>query len=109
VAYDSLDCSGIYKVYTKEEIVKTKPTPKELYAVSLKDNPEAAYLLVNDADHTFPMSPYSVPSKSDSHHVHVSTMHNNYEGFTDNKSNRHLAHGALWACLGIHLSVISQA
>jgi hypothetical protein len=82
VTYDSLNHGGVFKVYTKKGIVKFKPTPMGLDAVNLKDNPGAKYLLVNDANLTFPTSPDSVPLKPDSHHVHMTMVRNNYEGFT---------------------------
>jgi hypothetical protein len=36
--------------------VEFKPTSKGLHALNLKDNPEAAYILVNDADLAFSLS-----------------------------------------------------
>ena len=50
VTYDSSDCNGVFQVHTKKDIIEFKPTPKGLHALNLKDNPKAAFLLVNDAD-----------------------------------------------------------
>ena len=50
VTYDSFNCDGVFQVHTTKGTVKFKPTPKGLYALSLKANPKAAHLLVNDAD-----------------------------------------------------------
>ncbi len=49
-----------------------KPTSKGLHAPTLKDNPVAAYVLVNDADLAFLLS----------HQTPVTTVRNNYEGCT---------------------------
>jgi len=68
VTYDSEDRGGVFKVFTKAGIVEFKPTKKGLHALDITNNPEAAYLLVNDADLT-----YDSP---------VSTVRKNYEGFT---------------------------
>ncbi len=50
-------------------MVEFKPTPKGLHVLNLKHNPDAAFLLVNDADLTYGKSP-------------VPTIRQNYEGFT---------------------------
>jgi len=68
VTYDSEDRGGVFKVFTKAGVVEFKPTKKGLHALDITDNPEAAYLLVNDADIA-----YDSP---------VRTVRNNYEGFT---------------------------
>ena len=69
VTYDSTDCGGVFMVYTPAGVVKFKPTPKGLHVLNLKNNPEAAFLLVNDADLAYGKSP-------------VPTIHQNYKGFT---------------------------
>ena len=69
VTYDGTDCGGVFKVFTSEGVVEFTPTSKGLHAINLRDNPEAAFLLVNDADFTFGDSP-------------VKTVRNNYERFT---------------------------
>jgi hypothetical protein len=50
VTYDSTDRGGVCKVYTKQGVVEFKPTTNGLHELNLKTNPEAAFLLVNDAD-----------------------------------------------------------
>ncbi len=55
-------------------MVKFTPTVKGLHAINLCANPEAAYLLVNDADLTF--------------HSTVQTVCCNYEGFTRKQVQR---------------------
>ncbi len=50
VTYDSTDRQGVFQVHTAQGVVEFKPTPKGLHALNLKDNPEAAFLLVNDAE-----------------------------------------------------------
>ncbi len=52
-------------------MVEFKPTPKGLHVLNLKQNPDAAFLLVNDADLAYGKSPVPVP-----------TVRQNYEGFT---------------------------
>jgi hypothetical protein len=69
VTYDSTDCMGEFKVFTQAGVVEFKPTPKGLHVLNLKDNPDAAFLLVNDADLAYGKSP-------------VPTVRQNYEGFT---------------------------
>ncbi len=54
--------------FTKAGVVEFSPTVKGLHALNLRENPEAAYLLVNDADLAF--------------HPPVQTVRRNYEGFT---------------------------
>jgi hypothetical protein len=74
----------------KKSIVKFKPILTGLHTVTvnLKDNPEAAYLLVNDVDLTFPTSPDSLPLKPNSHHVHVPWYATTMRASLRNKSNR---------------------
>ena len=69
VTYDCTDRWGVFKVFTTNRVVEFKPTSKGLHAINLRDNPEAAFLLVNDADLPFGDS-------------QVKTVRNNYEGFT---------------------------
>jgi len=69
VIYDSTDHGGVFRVFTQVGVVKFKPSPKGLHVLNLKDNPDAAFLLVNDADLAYGKSP-------------VPTVHQNYEGFT---------------------------
>jgi hypothetical protein len=54
-----------------------------LHALNLKENPEVAFLLVNDAELVLP-NPVSTPD----HHIHVNMVHNNYGGFSRNQSEQ---------------------
>jgi len=76
VSYDSMDREGIFKVYTKQGVVEFefKPTTNGLRALNLKTNPEATFLLVNDADLQLP--------KPEEHQVHVATVRDNYDNFS---------------------------
>jgi hypothetical protein len=74
VTYDSTDHDGVFQVHTKKGIVEFKPTPKGLHALNLKDNPKAAFLLVNDANIQMP--------HLDHHQMHVSTVGENFDGFS---------------------------
>jgi hypothetical protein len=50
VTYDSTDHNGVFQVHTKHGVVEFKPTPKGLQALNLNNNPDAAFLLVNDTE-----------------------------------------------------------
>ncbi len=50
VTYNNTDHNGVFKVWTPQGVVEFKPTEKGLHVLDLKENPEAMYLLVNDAD-----------------------------------------------------------
>ena len=69
VTYNSTDRGGVFKVFTQAGVVEFKPTSKGLHVLNLKQNPDAAFLLVNDADLAYGKSP-------------VPTVRQNYEGFT---------------------------
>jgi hypothetical protein len=69
VTYDSKDRGGVFKVFTQVGVVEFKPTSRGLHVLNLKENPDAAFILVNDADLAYGKS--SVP-----------TVRQNYEGFT---------------------------
>ena len=71
VTYDSTDRNGVFQVHTKHGVVEFKPTPKGLHALNLKDNPNAAFLLVNDAE--VQLSPTK---------PHVATVRTNFESFS---------------------------
>jgi hypothetical protein len=71
VTYDSTDRQGVFQVHTAHSVVEFKPTPKGLHVLNLKDNPEAAFLLVNDAE--VQLSPTQ---------PHVATVRTNFEGFS---------------------------
>ena len=69
VTYDSADQGGVFQVWTDKGVVEFTPTSKGLHALNLKDNPDAAYLLVNNAA--------DAPQ-----HSSFTTVRHNYEGFT---------------------------
>jgi hypothetical protein len=70
----------VFQVHTTKRIVNFKPTSKGLHALNLKENPEAAFLLINDTELVLPdLDP------TPDHHVHVNTVHGNYEGFSLNQ------------------------
>ena len=69
VTYDSKDRGGVFKVFTPAGVVEFSPTPNGLHVLNLKDTPDAAYILVNDASLASGNTP-------------VSTVRKNYEGFT---------------------------
>ena len=69
VTYDSTDRGGVFKVLTPAGVVEFKPTQKGLHVLNLKHNPDAAFILVNDADLAYGKS-------------RVPTVRQNYEGFT---------------------------
>ena len=69
VTYDSDDRDGVFQVWTDKGVVEFTPTSKGLYALNLKDNPDVAYLLVNNAA--------DAPQ-----HSSFTTVRHNYEGFT---------------------------
>jgi hypothetical protein len=74
VTYDSSDHNGVFQVHTKQGIVEFKPTSKGLHALNLKDNPKAAFLLVNDADIQMP--------DIDHNQMHVNTVQENFDGLS---------------------------
>jgi hypothetical protein len=74
ITYDSTDRGGVFKVLTKAGVIEFAPTEKGLHAINLRENPDAAYLLVNDADLAF--------------HSPVQTVRRNYEGFTKKQVQR---------------------
>jgi hypothetical protein len=63
-------------------VVEFHPTCIGLHIFDLNGNPEAAYLLVNDTDLTYPTSPSSddQPIPQDAQ-VHINTVYNNFEGY----------------------------
>jgi hypothetical protein len=63
-----------------------------LHAINLKENPKAAFLLVDDAE-LVPPNPDSTPD----HHVHVNMVCNNYEGIHAIKLNELHLHKNSWA------------
>jgi hypothetical protein len=74
VTYSSTGHRGVFKVFTKAGVIKFAPTVKCLHAINLRDNPDAAFLLVNDTDLAF-QSP-------------VKTVRRNYDGFTKKQVQR---------------------
>jgi hypothetical protein len=66
--------NGVFQVHMKQGVVEFKPTPKGLQALNLKDNPKAAFLLVNDADIQMP--------RVDHNQMHGNTVWENFGGFS---------------------------
>jgi hypothetical protein len=81
VTYDSLDRGGVFQVHTTQGVVEFKPTSKGLHALNLKDNPEGAYMLVNDADLAFTLS----------HQTPITTVRNNYKSYTKRQIGQAIA------------------
>ncbi len=75
ITYSSRDRNDVFRV----QLVEFHPTPNGLHIVDLKQNPEAAYLLVNEADinDNIPRA-----DSSPDHQVHVNTVRQNFEGYT---------------------------
>jgi len=48
VTYDSNDRGGVFQVHTSDGVVEFTPTDRGLHALNLRENPRAAYMLVND-------------------------------------------------------------
>jgi hypothetical protein len=88
ITYDSHNRKGLFRVHTPQEVVEFHSTPNGLYTVDLKQNPEAAYLLVNDMDIDYDPPP---PASSPEHQLHINTVHQNFEGYT-NKQVQQAAH-----------------
>ena len=74
VTYDSTNRGGVFKVHTPNGLVEFMPTTKGLHALDLQQHPEAAYLLVNDAELHYPTAPNPQPP--------VKTVRSNYKGFS---------------------------
>ncbi len=70
ITYDSKDHGEVFKVHTSEGVLELTPTPSGLHILDLKQNPHAAHVLVTAT--TLP----------DDQHLHVNTVHENFEGFT---------------------------
>jgi hypothetical protein len=94
MTYDSHDRNGVFMVHTPRGIVEFHPTTNGLHIVDLKQNPEVAYLLVNDADITDNIPWADSPPV---HQVQVNTVHQNFEGYTKNKFNKLSVPAASWA------------
>ena len=73
ITYDSHDRGGVFQVHTESGILEFMPTSRGLHALNLRENPEAAFALVN-AD-----TPAAEPSDAP---IHVNTVRKNFEGFT---------------------------
>ena len=69
VTYDSDDRGGVFKVWTDNGPLEFTPTERGLHALNLRENPQAAYLLVNDGITNQDTNP-------------VATVRDNFEGFT---------------------------
>jgi hypothetical protein len=83
ITYNSHDRNGVFMVHTPHGIVEFHPTTNGLHIIDLKQNPEVAYLLVNDADITDNIPWADSPLD---HQVQVNTVHQNFEGYTKTSS-----------------------
>ncbi len=80
ITYDShYDRKGVFQVHTPWGVVKFHPTSNSLHIVDLKQHPEVAYLLVNNASIDDNLPP---PASSPVHQLHINTVHQNFEGYT---------------------------
>ena len=87
VTYDSKDRGGVFQVWTDKGVVEFTPTPKGLHTLNLKENPDVAYLLVNNADAAYQDSP-------------VATVWANYEGFTKHQIKQAIKARCLMSMIG---------
>jgi hypothetical protein len=71
---NSTDRGGVFKVFTTAGVIEFTPTVKGLHAINLRENPDVAYLLVNDADLAY--------------HAPIKTIRRNYEVFTKKQVQR---------------------
>jgi len=76
ITYDSQDRGGVFKVHTPKGVVEFIPTSKGLHYVDLSTTPEAAYMLVNAS------SDDEEEQEHEDHNLHVTTVRDNFEGFT---------------------------
>ena len=81
ITYDSHDCGGVFQVHTTAGLLEFVTTSRGLHMLNLRDNPNAAFALVNAAVPIPPTLKPLGPSVIDDH-VHVTTIRENYEGFT---------------------------
>jgi hypothetical protein len=85
ITYDSHNHGRVFKINMLKGIIEFNPTPKGQHTLHLSQNPEAAYLLVNNADLLYtPLKDSTPPSTAvpDQLHVHVTTVRQIYDGFT---------------------------
>jgi len=73
ITFDSHDRGGVFQVHTKSGLLEFMPTSRGLHALNLRENPDAAFALVNAA------TPSPEPSDAP---IHVNTIRQNFEGFT---------------------------
>jgi hypothetical protein len=95
ITYDSHDRGGVFKVNTSEGLIEFKPTSKGLHALDLRTQPEAAHLLVTSSHFSPPSDTPPPPQTPEDDHLYtIKTVCENYEGFTKNRSNEPMRHGA---------------
>jgi hypothetical protein len=87
VTYDSADRGGVFQVWTDKGVVEFTPTSKGLHALNLKENLDAAYLLVNNAA--------DAP-----HHSSFPTVRHHYEGFTKRRIKQAVEARRLMSMIG---------
>jgi hypothetical protein len=79
ITYDSHNRKGVFQVHTPWGVVEFHPTSNGLHIVDLKQHPEVAYLLVNDASIDDDPPP---PASSPVYQLHINTVCQNFEGYT---------------------------
>ena len=82
---------GVFKVHTPEGLIEFKPTSKDLHALDLRTQPEAAHLLVTSSHVSSPSDtspPPHPPAPGDDHLHIIKTVRENYEGFTKKQVQR---------------------
>jgi hypothetical protein len=79
ITYDSHNRIDVFQVHTPQGVVELHPTPNGLHIVDLKQNPETAYLLVNDTNINDDLPP---PASSPVHQLYINTVCQIFEGCT---------------------------
>jgi hypothetical protein len=105
ITYDSHNSKGVFQDHTPRGVVEFHPTPNGLHIINLKQNPETAYLLVNDANIDDDPPP---PASSPVHQLHINTVCLNIEGYTKNKYTKLRVLVALLAWLPVPPNPISK-
>ncbi len=91
--------------HTPRGVVEFHPTPNGLHIADLKQNPVAAYLLVNDADINDNI-PWA--DSSPDHQPHINTVCQNLKGTQKNKFYKLSVPAASWAWLLVPPNAISK-
>jgi hypothetical protein len=91
IKYNSRNHGGVFKVHTSDGLLEFKPTPKGLHILNLHDTLEVAHLLITS-------------SQPSTNHIHVNTVHENFEGFT----KKQLKHTHQACCLMLMMGVPTE-